>query len=102
MAIDIDPEISETQALFDFAGELAGLRVLEIGCGEGRLTWRYASQAAHVTAIDPDTEKVQRAISETPVALKDKIVFHACELEDFAAGVGLGQTFDLAILSWSL
>jgi 2-polyprenyl-3-methyl-5-hydroxy-6-metoxy-1,4-benzoquinol methylase len=100
--IKIDPENSETKALFDFAGDITGLRVLEIGCGEGRLTWRYALQAAHVTAIDPNKEKIQRAISGTPPALKDKVVFHACELEDFAAGEGLGQTFDLAILSWSL
>ena len=102
MPIDVDPENNETQALFDFTGELAGLRVLEIGCGEGRLTWRYASQAAHVTAIDPDIEKICRANSETPPELKDKVFFHACGLEDFVAREVQGRTFDLAILSWSL
>jgi len=102
MPIDIDPENNETRALFDFAGELTGLRVLEIGCGEGRLTWRYALQAAHVTAIDPKEEKIARANADLPPELQERVVFHACELEDFVAGPGLGERYDLAILSWSL
>ena len=33
--------------------DLGGAEVLEIGCGDGRLTWRYAERAAYVTAIEP-------------------------------------------------
>jgi len=102
MPVEIDPENHETTTLLNFTGELAGLRVLEIGCGDGRLTWRYASQAAHVTAIDPKAEKIANANASMPAELKGKVVFHACELEDFASGPGHGESFDLAILSWSL
>jgi 2-polyprenyl-3-methyl-5-hydroxy-6-metoxy-1,4-benzoquinol methylase len=102
MPIDIDPENNETRALLDFAGDLTGRRVLEIGCGEGRLTWRYASLTAHVTAIDPNSGKIARANADLPLDLKERVVFQACELETFAAGLDQDPRFDLAILSWSL
>ena len=52
MTIRVDPENGEPRALFNLV-DLSSRRVLEIGCGDGRLTWRYADRAAHVTAIDP-------------------------------------------------
>ena len=51
MSIRLDPEGNEPAALFDFVGRLAGQRVLEIGCGDGGLTWLYADQAAHGLTI---------------------------------------------------
>ena len=60
MAIRVDPENNEIRALFDLA-DLSGQYVLEIGSGDGRLTWRYAGRAAHVTAIDPFAEGITRA-----------------------------------------
>ena len=50
MTIRSDPENSEIRALFDLV-DFCGKHVLEIGCGDGRLTWRYAEAAAHVTGI---------------------------------------------------
>ena len=38
MNITIDPERNEVDVLLDFAGNLEGKRVLEIGAGYGRLT----------------------------------------------------------------
>ena len=49
MMIRVDPENNEPRALFDLA-DFNGRSVLEIGCGDGRLTWRYADNVAHVTA----------------------------------------------------
>ena len=40
MAIRLDPEGTEKTLLFNMAGGFAGKRVLEVGCGAGRLTWR--------------------------------------------------------------
>ena len=53
MAIHEDPEQHEVAALARMVPSFAGLRVLEIGCGDGRLTQRYAARAGSVIAIDP-------------------------------------------------
>jgi len=41
--------------------DFSGARVVEIGCGDGRLTLGVAEQAASVFASDPDEEAVARA-----------------------------------------
>ena len=100
MAIRVDPENNETRALFDLAN-FGGRHVLEIGCGDGRLTWRYASTAAHVTAIDPFAESITRAREILPGELEGRVEFHHIAFEDLAAARA-PSTFDRVILSWSL
>jgi 2-polyprenyl-3-methyl-5-hydroxy-6-metoxy-1,4-benzoquinol methylase len=100
MAVRVDPENNETRALFDMA-DFSGQQVLEIGCGDGRLTWRYAERATHVTAIDPFAEGISRAKKTLPDELQGRVEFHNIEFEDFAAA-SESSTFDIAILSWSL
>jgi 2-polyprenyl-3-methyl-5-hydroxy-6-metoxy-1,4-benzoquinol methylase len=100
MTVRIDPEGNETAALFDLV-DLEGREVLEIGCGDGRLTWRYADRAAHVTAIEPFEDAIARAnsrLSETP---NERIEFRHVAFEDFAVGSDV-DVFDVALLSWSL
>lgn len=98
MAYRLDPEDRETVALFDFVGDFAGKRVLEIGCGNGRLTWRYAEKAAHVTGIDPNADRIERAIQATPDPLREKVNFFASGIDTFVTT----EKYDLAIFSWSL
>ena len=56
MAIRSDVAGVERQYLLDML-PVQGNRILEIGCGDGRLTWQYAEMADSVVAIDvtPDT-----------------------------------------------
>ena len=75
--------------------------MLEIGCGNGRVTWRYADKAAHVTGIDPDARQIALARENLPSQLQDLIEFHNLAFEDFAAD-SASSAFDIVILSWSL
>jgi 2-polyprenyl-3-methyl-5-hydroxy-6-metoxy-1,4-benzoquinol methylase len=100
MTIRTDPEGNETRALFDLV-QLDDREVLEIGCGDGRLTWRYADRAAHVTAIDPFEDGIARARQQMPATLASRVDLRAVAFEDFAAAAK-ASTFDIAILAWSL
>jgi 2-polyprenyl-3-methyl-5-hydroxy-6-metoxy-1,4-benzoquinol methylase len=100
MTVRTDPEGDETSALFDLI-DLRGAEVLEIGSGDGRLTWRYADRAAHVTAIEPFEDSVSRARGQLPDPLRERIDFRQVAFEDFAA-VSDGEVFDATLLSWSL
>lgn len=100
MAIKVDPEQNEISAMLNLSN-FNGQQVLEIGCGDGRLTWRYADLAGHVTAIDPFGKAIARAKEDTPDELKSRVEFHHISFEDFANSSG-SSVFDRVILSWSL
>jgi 2-polyprenyl-3-methyl-5-hydroxy-6-metoxy-1,4-benzoquinol methylase len=98
MPVRLDPEERETASLFAMVGEFSGKRVLEVGCGDGRLTWRYARQADYVLGIDPDPDSIAEAHKQIPLELEHRVHFVACELGQF----NTTQLFDLIIMSWSL
>ena len=100
MTIRNDPENNETHALFEMAN-FSGQHVLEIGCGDGRVTWRYADKAARVTAIDPSSKQIAKAKEDLPSQLKDRIEFQDITFEGFNAA-SAPSVFDIVILSWSL
>ena len=100
MTVRTDPEGNEKDALFDLVA-LEGREVLEIGCGDGRLTRRYADRAAHVTAIDPFEDAIARAMKWLSEAPNERIEFRHVSFMDLAA-VSDADVFDVALLSWSL
>jgi SAM-dependent methyltransferase len=81
--------------------DLDGRRVLEIGSGDGRLTWRYAEKAAHVTAVEPFAPAVTRAEDNLPQELASRIALRRATFADFASKTA-ASAFDIAIFSWSL
>lgn len=95
-----DPENNEPRALFEFA-DFGNKQVLEIGCGDGRLTWHYADRAVHVTAIEPSAGQISLARESLPSHLKGRIDFQVATFEEFAAK-SAPSLFDLVILSYSL
>jgi 2-polyprenyl-3-methyl-5-hydroxy-6-metoxy-1,4-benzoquinol methylase len=78
--------------------DFSGARVLEIGCGDGRLTWLYAPRAVSVLGLDPDEEQIELARAETPPELADRVQFEVGDAEDLSRTA----VFDVAFLSWSL
>jgi 2-polyprenyl-3-methyl-5-hydroxy-6-metoxy-1,4-benzoquinol methylase len=100
VTVRTDPEGNETDALFDLV-EVEGCEILEIGCGDGRLTRRYAHGAAHVTAIDPFEGAIARAQKWLSEAPNERIEFRHVGFEDFTAASD-ADVFDVTLLSWSL
>jgi len=98
MSVIQDPDNLEMPIILDFAGNLDDKTVLEIGCGDGRLTEWLARQAAHVVAIDPNQEKIESARGQLPADLKEKVEYRAVGMEEFRPE----RRFDLALVSWSL
>jgi 16S rRNA A1518/A1519 N6-dimethyltransferase RsmA/KsgA/DIM1 with predicted DNA glycosylase/AP lyase activity len=99
MSIRIDPEQNETRALTRLIPDFAGKSVLEIGSGDGRLTWRYAARAKRVVAIEPDAEKHTASLVNRPNEFKH-VEFLNLDLDSFVQQNK--ERFDQAILSWSL
>ena len=94
----LDPEGAHLAALHRL-GDFRGQRVLELGCGDGRLTLGIAVDAAHVLAFDPDAEEVEKARRALPAELSDSVSYRvasgrALEIEP--------SSFDLTVFSWSL
>ena len=98
MTLQRDPEGLEQKtlhALVDFKNK----RVLEVGCGEGRLTFKYAAASSLTVGFDPDHDALRIARADSPHAMQQHVHF----AEASASHVPFSkETFDIAILAWSL
>ena len=93
-----DPEGFEKKTLHKFV-DFTNARVLEIGCGEGRLTWKYAAASALTVGIDPDQNALIIARADSPHALREKVRFTRATASHIPFSK---KTFDIAVLAWSL
>jgi ubiquinone/menaquinone biosynthesis C-methylase UbiE len=98
LSFTIDPQGVETRVINDLV-DFDGLRVLEVGCGDGRMTWRFAKKASSVLAVDVNDEKIETAKRATPDRLRPKVRF---EVSDITQTRLADDSFDAAVLSYSL
>ncbi|HEU0055733.1 MAG TPA: class I SAM-dependent methyltransferase [Gaiella sp.] len=94
----LDPEGAHIAALRRLA-DFSGKRVVELGCGDGRLTELIAHDACHVLAFDPDDDAVRRARRTLPEELAQRVTF------EVASGTEIDiprHGFDLVVFSWAL
>jgi ubiquinone/menaquinone biosynthesis C-methylase UbiE len=98
MTSSFDPEGHEAAFLADLR-ELSGARVLEVGVGDGRMTWSYAARTRSVVGVDPEMEAVGYLMDDRPPGLWHAIAAVVAQSEHlpFAA-----ERFDAAVLAWSL
>jgi ubiquinone/menaquinone biosynthesis C-methylase UbiE len=92
-----DPEGIEAKKIVQ-TGMADGKDVLEIGCGNGWLTWQFAAGVKKVIGIDTDIENLRQALSDRPRELTDV---------HFAQGEGEGlpfasSAFDIVVFTNSL
>ncbi len=94
----LDPEGAHLAALRRLA-DFRDRKVLELGCGGGRLTLGIAADAASVLAFDPDGEAIGRARRSLPDELAQRVTYRV------ASGTEIEVeplSFDLVVFSWSL
>jgi 16S rRNA A1518/A1519 N6-dimethyltransferase RsmA/KsgA/DIM1 with predicted DNA glycosylase/AP lyase activity len=94
MSLFEDPERHEIDALAQVVPSLAGLDVVEIGCGDGRLTRRYATEAGSVIAIDPDADAIDALRRALP-----RVDARAIGIEQLDVPA---QSVDVVLFAWSL
>ena len=93
-----DPEGYEKKYLHQFA-DFKDKRVLEVGCGEGRLTWKYAGASSLTVGFDPDHDALRIAQADSPQDLRAHVHFANASASNIPFSK---ETFDIAILAWSL
>ncbi len=98
MTLQKDAERNEAKYLHKFA-DFTNQRVLEVGCGEGRMTWEYAEGTRATIGIDPDLDALRIAEIDRPFALAKKAFFACADSQNLPFPK---ETFDIAVLAWSL
>ena len=98
MSLRIDPEQNEVRALKNVA-DWRRKQVLEIGCGDGRLTQRLARLGAQVQAIDPNAALIRTARQHLPKRLAPRVHFQVGRAGRLEYPK---ESFDLVVFSWVL
>ena len=101
LAVLRDPEEAETRAIHELV-DFARADVLEVGCGDGRLTWRYAERTRSVLALDPDGAAIEQArtsLASLPDPLRHSVAFQAADITNVELPA---QAFDVVVLASSL
>lgn len=98
MTSELDPSGAETAALLE-AAELSAARVVEIGCGDGRLTRRYAKICRDSVAIDSVIHEIATAATVRPTGCRRRPRFLPATV---MALPFRDRSFDIALLAWSL
>jgi ubiquinone/menaquinone biosynthesis C-methylase UbiE len=93
-----DPDGNEPAAIAALV-DLVGTRVLEVGCGTGRLTRFLAARAREVHAFDVKSEAVADAERSLPAELRHRVRFAVGDAEALDLP---RRRFDLAVCGWSL
>jgi ubiquinone/menaquinone biosynthesis C-methylase UbiE len=88
-------ELAAVEEAVDFGGK----RVIEVGCGAGRLTVFAAERARSVYAFDPRADGVAEARRALAAAARRRVSFgvHSAQAMDVRR-----RRFDLALCGWSL
>ena len=83
----------EESVIWDLIGDVTSLRVLDVGSGTGRHTIPMAAQGAEVTAFDPTSEMLEKAVQKAQER-RLCVDFRLGGIKDLTSDIG---TFDLVL-----
>jgi ubiquinone/menaquinone biosynthesis C-methylase UbiE len=99
MVIRVDPERNELRALKEVA-QWVGKKVLEVGCGGGRLTLRLATlRPKLIQAIDPNPDLILAARRNLPSRFSKQIRYRVGSTGNLKYP---SRSFDIVEFSWVL
>src|SRR5687768_487391 len=99
MVIRVDPERNELRVLKE-VGTWRNKKVLEIGCGDGRLTLRLATlRPKLIHAVDPSPDLIRLARKNIPSKLSKQIRYKVGSAGELKYP---SNSFDIAVFSWVL
>ena len=88
-----------TAALLDLAGDVGGLRLLEVACGQGRVARELAHRGARLTGLDISSALLIQARAYEAAEPLGISYLHA---DVTAPGVLEGQVFDVVVCNYGL
>lgn len=98
MRVRIDPQQNEIRVLKRVT-DWRLKRVLDVGCGDGRLTLRLARLGALVRGIDPDRKLIRKARMSLPRHLASRVSYGVGRAEHLRLP---DESFDVVVFSWTL
>ena len=98
MAYTLDPEQQEVRALHTLV-DFTDKDVLEPGCADGRMTWRFADRAASVLGLDPAAAAIETAQRQALADGRGNVTFRVGDLFTTALPAA---AFDVVLFSGSL
>lgn len=98
MPLQRDPENNEKKYLHKFA-DLKDKHILEVGCGEGRLTWKYANASKSIIGFDVDKDAIRIAQADAVINASQHVLFFNANAKHIPLAK---ETFDIALGSLSL
>ncbi|HEX9331596.1 MAG TPA: class I SAM-dependent methyltransferase [Anaerolineales bacterium] len=99
MVIRVDPERNEIRALKEVR-TWRDKKVLEVGCGAGRLTLRLATlHPKSIHAIDPSADLIRTARKNLPTQFAKQIRYQVGSAGELKYP---SNSFDITVFSWVL
>jgi SAM-dependent methyltransferase len=71
------------RAVRELAGSVSGA-VLDVGCGDGRISLQFLEDGAQVTLVDPEPKMLARALERVPAESAARVRAHEASLSTFA------------------
>ena len=98
MATEVDPARVMAHAVLE-AADLRDARILEVGAGDGRLTFQYASQPRSVIGIDTAELEIRSAVATARTENHQRVQFLCASA---TALPFLAEQFEIVLLASSL